>query len=77
MRGSGWFWVVSLIQRQCSRANTNSTAPAKNLVSVKLNIATLESDNVDATALWDLAIEQRRFFSSDDVDGAKAVKALG
>jgi hypothetical protein len=40
-------------------------------------MATLESDDVDASAIRDSAIEQRKSFSSDDVDGAKAVKALG
>jgi hypothetical protein len=40
-------------------------------------MATLETDSVDLTALRELAIEQRRSFSLDDVDGVKAAKALG
>ncbi|KAF1917048.1 P-loop containing nucleoside triphosphate hydrolase protein [Ampelomyces quisqualis] len=54
-----------------------SGTPAKNLVGVELDTATLESDSVDASALRDSVIEQRKSFGSDDVEGAKAVKALG
>jgi hypothetical protein len=52
-------------------------APAKNLVGVELDMTTLENDSVDATAIRESAIEQRKIFNVDDVDGAKAVKALG
>jgi hypothetical protein len=40
-------------------------------------MAALETDHGDVTALREAAIEQRKTFSIDDIDGAKATKALG
>jgi hypothetical protein len=40
-------------------------------------MATLETDGGDVISLRESAIEQRKVFSVDDVDGAKAAKALG
>jgi hypothetical protein len=40
-------------------------------------MATLDSNDVDATTLRNSAIEQRKTFSVDDIDSAKAAKALG
>ena len=57
--------------------NANLTAPAKNLVGVELEMSTLDANEMDATTLRESAIEQRKIFSIDDVDGAKAAKALG
>jgi hypothetical protein len=58
--------------------SANVSAPAKNLVGVELDMATLESDTADITAIRDSAIEQRRTFSIDDSDAQeKAVRALG
>ncbi|KAH8730589.1 P-loop containing nucleoside triphosphate hydrolase protein [Phaeosphaeriaceae sp. PMI808] len=54
-----------------------SGTPAKNLVGVELDMLSLDTDNKDATALRELAIQQRKTFNREDVDGAKATKALG
>jgi hypothetical protein len=40
-------------------------------------MATLDNNDVDATTLRNSAIEQRKTFSVDDMDSAKAAKALG
>lgn len=55
----------------------NVSAPAKNLVGVELDMATLESDSTDVTTLREFAIEQRKAFNFDDMNQKAAVKALG
>jgi hypothetical protein len=54
-----------------------SLAPAKNLVGVEVDLQTLDTGSTDSAAFRESTIEQRKSFSVDDVDGAKATKALG
>ncbi|KAH7398857.1 P-loop containing nucleoside triphosphate hydrolase protein [Phaeosphaeria sp. MPI-PUGE-AT-0046c] len=69
--------VLLAKQIQVERRWVVSGTPAKNLVGVELDTATLESDVTNTHALRQNAIEQRKTFSAQGTDGASAVKALG
>lgn len=74
-------WVVSGSKsRMISlyfRALKILLAPAKNLVGVELEMSTLDTSHDDTITFREAAIEQRKLFSLEDIDGAKAAKALG
>ncbi|KAF2036246.1 hypothetical protein EK21DRAFT_83948 [Setomelanomma holmii] len=69
--------VLVAKQIQAERRWVVSGTPAKNLVGVEVDMPTLDTDSIDPATVRESTIEQRKTFSADDVDGAKATKALG
>ncbi|KAF2829842.1 hypothetical protein CC86DRAFT_175932 [Ophiobolus disseminans] len=69
--------VLIAKQIQAERRWVVSGTPAKNLVGVELEMSTLDTDDIDKSALRKSVIEKRKTFTLDDVDGAKAAKSLG
>ncbi|KAF2629559.1 hypothetical protein BU25DRAFT_336889 [Macroventuria anomochaeta] len=67
--------VLVAKQIQAERRWVVSGTPAKNLVSVEVDMSTMEVDDEDPILLRESAIEQRKTFNL--TDESKAVKALG
>ncbi|KAH7075554.1 P-loop containing nucleoside triphosphate hydrolase protein [Paraphoma chrysanthemicola] len=69
--------VLVAKQIQAERRWVVSGTPAKNLVGVEVDMPTLDTSSTNSAAVREATIEQRKTFSIDDTDGAKATKALG